>query len=109
VPLIAMLWDLTNNRIVTVRQFRQDPLGSFPQWVQCWVHPTFRVDTSHNYRMASVASTFYQRTNGTLVNPVTHGQIQFVHGFQTTALDPTTATITNTNNANGMDVLFQPD
>jgi hypothetical protein len=108
-PAWGVLWDTTTGSIVYARHFFQQSVAPGPIWYQQWMRPTLRMVLGHNYRLAVLMGGQYARQNAALVGPVTHTNIQFVNSFQSTAIEPHQATIVTNTNANGVDVLFQPD
>jgi hypothetical protein len=80
-----------------------------PGWQQLWFRPTIRVATGVNYALVWNMRSAYYRTTGNLASPVTHGNISYVKGFQTTSIDPLEASLSLVSNSNGVDLLFQAD
>lgn len=108
-PVWAILWDTTTGVTMRAYQFRGDVPTAANKWLQAWFRPWLRVDTAHTYRLGVLMGSAYRRSVGALASPVTHNNIQFTNGWQSTSLYPPGTTITNNTNANGVDVLFQPD
>jgi hypothetical protein len=105
----GILVDRDSVILLSVRHFKPASLTA-GTWQNTWIHPTIRIDTSHTYAVAALfLGTPYTRTNNLLTSPVTHNNIQFLHGFQTTNGELTNVIATETNHANGVDVLFSPD
>lgn len=80
-------------------------------WQQTWLRPWFRVKPNVDYRLIifSNGAAYHRTPNAFAGGPVDHGDIRFINGFQSTALAIATISVTTNNNANGVDVLFQPD
>lgn len=76
-------------------------------WHQCWFRPHVALATGKDYIVAAlfIGGGLY-RTGAALASSVTHNNIQFENGFQSTALDISSATLTLNNNANGVDILY---
>lgn len=87
--------------------------GSNPPdgWVQIWLRPWYRIQTGVAYRLGIwFQGGHYWRSNAALASfPVTHNGIAYYSGWQSTAVDPINANPSGNTNANGVDVLFQPD
>ena len=107
-PRLGVIWIQSTGLEVAARQFRADKPVALG-WMNCWLHPTVRIDTTQNYYVAVLKYHAYLRSNAALAVPVTHGNIKFNSSFQTTAIDPPVATLTSNTNANGVDLLFMPD
>lgn len=104
-----MFVDQTTGKLLAVKHFK-DFLPGSPQWVQTWIHPVIHVNTTDLYEVAvAFPGNPYTRLVNGLTSFVTHNNIQFLHGFQSTVWDLASASLTTNNNANGVDVLFQPD
>lgn len=80
-------------------------------WQQCWIQPTYRPPINTDLRLAVLypAGQYFRQVNALSPSPITRNGIQFRQGWQTTSLVPETATLTTNLNANGIDILFQPD
>jgi len=106
-------WAVLNNqstgKLLVVKDFK-DFLPPGPAWVQTWIHPTLKVNTSDLFELAvSFPSHPYARTNAALASFVTHNNIIFQNGFQSTVWDMLSVSLVTNTNANGVDVLFQPN
>jgi hypothetical protein len=86
------------------------PSDATARFQHLWLPRAFRVGTTEDYRMAVLyrGGGFF-RTNNVLTTPVTRNGVTLVNGFQSTALDVISASVTVNANANAIDVLFQPD
>lgn len=83
------------------------PVGD--QWRRVWWRKVVRIVPGDDYDVAFLMHTPYARQTGALGAPVTHGQIMYINGWQSTNIDPTSIAPTYNTNANGVDVLFRPD
>jgi hypothetical protein len=79
------------------------------QWQQVWFRPAIPVLAGQYYRLwVLYPSGAYRRTaNALTLGPVPHGHISLSKGYTTTGLDPSTATVTANNHANGIDILWR--
>lgn len=86
------------------------PDNATVRWNHMWFKRPYPVVTTQTYRIAVLyrGGGLY-RTNNALTSAVTRNGIQFLHGFQSTALDMWGLLVTENANANAVDVLFQPD
>jgi hypothetical protein len=101
--------DTSSQTLYVVKHWKDFTIGASDRWLNTWIHPTFRVDTTLTYRVAILTGTAYFRWGSRLASPRTQNHITFLNGFQTTSIDPNAASPTFNTNANGVDVLFQPD
>jgi len=108
-PHWCLLWQTNDTgNVLAAKTFRLD-VAPVSDWRQTWFRPVVRIVNGMTYRLCVLSSQRYKRTTNALTSPVTHNHIQFLKGWQTTSLVPPQATITENSNANGVDVLFQPD
>lgn len=91
------------------RHFKIEATG-VDRWNQCFFNPWFRPTVDEEYYLGVLypLGNFY-RTNTILTSSVRHNNIDFIHGWQSTTLGVTDATITENTNANAVDILFLPD
>lgn len=107
--LWAIIWSFTAGstlRLVPMHLASDSPAN---EWLQAWFRPWLRVDTTSVYRVAVLCVSGYQRQNSALTSSVVHNSIRFLSSFQTTSINPVGASITSNTNANGVDILFNPD
>lgn len=108
---IFQLMDWATTRLIYVAESFQAPsANTAAQWNQKWFRPWFRPVVGHDYLLTAlyIGGGFF-RTNSSLTTPVTHNNITFVSSFQSTALDMSSASLTELTNANAVDILFQGD
>jgi hypothetical protein len=105
----GFLWDANNQKIISAWSFFDRGNTLTAQWLQKWERPSFRPVVNQQYLMAVKLSLAYYRHTAQLSAPVTANHITFESGFTTTALGPPETGTTPTTNANGVDILFQPD
>lgn len=110
-PRLAVIGDRAGPYMLRACLYSTEGVNIADGWNQIWMRPWFRIDTSITYGVAVLFQAGgYWRTNTALaVFPVTHNNIQFYSGWQTTAADPIRANPTGNTNANAVDVLFVPD
>jgi hypothetical protein len=111
-PHWAIFSDNTTGLLIASKAFFHDTPGA-SGWQQAWLKPSFRIDTAAVYRLAILypIGRFF-RTNNALPAGGTgtaHINIRFRWGFQSNVLDIVSAAPAVNQNANGVDVLFQPD
>jgi hypothetical protein len=103
------LFFTADHELMVAKAFRDIQLPS-DGWQQVWFNPWFRIDTSVWYWLAVyVKGGGWKRTNTALAADVVHNDIRFKRSFQSTSLDVVNVVLTENTNANGVDVLFQPD
>lgn len=107
-PRWLLVWNFTTSKIVSAYKFRDDVTPK-TGWMNSWIRPTVRLNTSDTFRVAVLKNTSYRRTLNALTSPVTHGNIKFINGFSTSTLNPILASFATAPNANGVDVLYQSD
>jgi hypothetical protein len=108
-PAWGVIYDLNNFSPLRAVVFRQDVTPPVNGWMNAWFRPWLRINTTDSYRVMIQQGGGYSRTNTALASTVTHNHVSFLNSFQSTSLYPPGATITTNTNANGVDVLFQPD
>lgn len=97
------------HELFRAKAFRDASLPS-SGWQNAWCNPWYRVDTTVDYYLAVyVKGGGWKRDNTALIGDVIHNGIRMKASFQSTSLDVVNVTLTTNNNANGVDVLFQPD
>jgi hypothetical protein len=74
-------------------------------WVNCWMHPRFKLVPGTRYAVAAMMQTQYFRYSNLLTTPTANGNITAYNGFVTTSQAPWTISPTLTAHANGVDVL----
>lgn len=81
------------------------------RWHDLWFHPWVRVDTTHTYWVAVLyrGGGFFRTNSALAAGAVTHNDVQFINGFQSTTLSLADVALTTNTNANAVDVLFYPD
>lgn len=102
----AMLWNQTDDSIMSVYCWKDGTSPASPSWEQAWCRPWQHCVTGKTYGLAVRNDQDYYRHNAFLGTPVTVGKITFVSSFQSTAIDPMTVSLTTNTNANGVDVLY---
>jgi hypothetical protein len=105
----GILWNQDTDQLMAVGRFRMDGSDPSPAWRQTWLRPWVRLVPGTIYRIACLMTTTYLRHNAFLAAPVTVNGIKFFSSFQSTAINPVLVSVTTNTNANGVDILFQPD
>lgn len=99
------VWEINDQTRRFQDTFNGGPSGS-KVWQNVWFGRKFPVVAGNTYQAAFMKWVGYHRTVNALTAPVTHGNIQFIHSFQSTSINPVDVAPTSNNNANGIDVLF---
>lgn len=104
-----LFWD-SSGQLLCAKSF-YDALTGAAAWQNAWIHPSIRIQTNHDYKLAIMfPGGGYSRTTGGLTGTGTdHNGIVFWRGFTSTSLAPEVLGTTDTANTNGIDVLFYPD
>lgn len=104
---LAVITSPTGPKIAAKQFFRIS--NGADGWQQCWFRPVIPIVAGDLYRVwVLFPSGAYRRTvNAFSLGGVNHGNIRMSHGYQTTGLDVEFATVTATNNGNGVDILFR--
>lgn len=105
----CICWNKVTVEVIFAYKFRMRPTGTYA-WHNTWIRPWIRPNPANVHMLAVLfPAGLYFRNNSALTSDVTRNNITFQKGFQSTSISPPTATITLNNNANAIDVLFQPD
>lgn len=108
-PEWGLIWNIDAPGAIRVYHFRQDVSAPAGGWMNTWFRPWVRYAIGDTLRVAVLMGQAYRRNNGALASPVTHSDITYIASFQTTAINPILVSPSSNTNANGVDVLFQPD
>lgn len=104
----VLFFTATHELLVAKQLF--DDVQPAAGWKQCWIRPTYRISTTESYCVAwYCAGGGWKRTNTIITSDVVHNNIRFKRSFQSTSIDVVNVVRTTNTNANGVDVLFQPD
>lgn len=106
----AVFWDTSALKLICAKSFFDAPPAA-NGWQQTWIRPTIRLDDTHFYNLAILGASQYFRFTNHLPSGgnIDNNHIQMYNGFTVNTADPTAASLTLTQHANGVDLLFQPD
>jgi len=108
-PFEGMIVDRAAVQYPRVYQFKWGVATTGTGWRNTWIRPALRAAAHQIFDVWVMQSAFYWRTiNEIAAGPVTRFNIKCNGSMQATGTLPPAAPTLNTN-ANGVDILFQPD
>jgi hypothetical protein len=104
------LLGLNPSHLLACKGFFDGTAPASNAWLQTWLRGAFRPVVGTIYDLVVLyGSGNYFRTNAALVAPVTHGNITYSNGYVISNINALEVALTLNTNANGVDILFQPD